>query len=345
MTKKIVKGDELMVFKDEVSIGLATSHTLTITGNTIDINHKDLGYFGASEVGNITWEATAEHLYSEYEYDMLFNMMIAKTKFELVFGYAGDYDKDGLGSKKEWNLDDSKLRLTGKAYISSLVANANTGENSTFSVTFTGVGSLNKNTVVDGDTNRSLMNVLYNAGLTANSDYATREELANITQEQFDGISNNLKSVSDLTSLQYMNKVTTFHESQFENSSIQSVVFPPSISETPRYLFRYSRSLNSLTFNEGITIIRMASFRDCNLTSVVIPSSVRFVQSVAFTMNPLTSIRFESTTPPSFSSQNTPWDNVSTLTVYVPSTSIEAYRTALAGQWGDDAFKFAIVGY
>ena len=35
--EKIIKGDELMLFNDEKSIAYATSHTLTINGNTIDI--------------------------------------------------------------------------------------------------------------------------------------------------------------------------------------------------------------------------------------------------------------------------------------------------------------------
>ena len=35
--KQILKGDELMLFKNKKSIAYATSHVLTITGNTVDI--------------------------------------------------------------------------------------------------------------------------------------------------------------------------------------------------------------------------------------------------------------------------------------------------------------------
>ena len=63
--EKIIKGDELMLFNGEHSIAYATSHTLTISGNAIDISSKDHGFWGASEVGNITWEITSENLWTE----------------------------------------------------------------------------------------------------------------------------------------------------------------------------------------------------------------------------------------------------------------------------------------
>lgn len=94
--EKIVKGDELMLFTGENSIAYATSHTLTITGNTIDISSKDHGYWGASEVGNVTWEITSENLYTDKYYDTLFDSMINKTPITVAFGFASDWDVNGL---------------------------------------------------------------------------------------------------------------------------------------------------------------------------------------------------------------------------------------------------------
>ena len=83
----IVKGDELMLFKDNKSLAYATSHTLSITGNTVDISSKDHGYWGASEIGNITWEITSENLYVDSEFDGLFTAMVANShNRELIFG-------------------------------------------------------------------------------------------------------------------------------------------------------------------------------------------------------------------------------------------------------------------
>ena len=141
----IIKGDELMVFKDGSALAYATSHTLSITGNTIDIASKDNGYWGASEIGNITWEMTTENLYTESDYDELFTAMVNKTPVTLVFAKAGNYDVNGLkgegGSVDAWT---STGGYTGTAVITSLTVNANTGENATYSATFTGKGAITK---------------------------------------------------------------------------------------------------------------------------------------------------------------------------------------------------------
>lgn len=139
----IIKGDELMLFKGGSALAYATSHTLTITGNTIDISSKDHGYWGASEIGNITWEVTTENLYTESDYDALFTAMVAKTPITIVFAKASNYNANGLsgegGSVTSWSAGSG---YTGSAIITSLTANANTGENATYSATFTGKGAL-----------------------------------------------------------------------------------------------------------------------------------------------------------------------------------------------------------
>lgn len=139
----IIKGDELMLFKNEKSLAFATAHTLTISGSTIDISSKDHGYWGASEIGNITWEITSENLYTDADYDALFNSMINKEKVTVKFGHASNYDVNGLGELPNWSPATTGL-YTGDAFITSLTANANTGENATFSVTLSGAGALKK---------------------------------------------------------------------------------------------------------------------------------------------------------------------------------------------------------
>ena len=144
----IIKGDELMLFDSEGnSLAFATSHTLTITGNTIDIASKDCGAWGASEVGNITWELTSENLYTISDYDKLFDIMVAKEPVTVAFALCSNYDPNGLedvgGSVEAWEPDSTNYR-SGYAVITSLTVNANTGENATYSVTFTGSGPLTK---------------------------------------------------------------------------------------------------------------------------------------------------------------------------------------------------------
>ena len=143
--EKIIKGDELMLFNGEKSIAYATSHTLTINGNAIDISSKDHGYWGASEVGNITWEITSENLYTDKYYGELFDAMVTRSQLTVAFGFASNWDVNGLsGTNAEYTLNKTKTYYTGKVYVTSLTANANTGENATLSITLTGSGALTK---------------------------------------------------------------------------------------------------------------------------------------------------------------------------------------------------------
>ena len=145
--KQILKGDELMLFKNKKSIAYATSHVLTITGNTVDIASKDHGFWGASEVGSLTWEITSENLYTQDAYDELFDAMVACTPIDVAFGKVANYDKNGIdNSTANWAPDTATEGSVkyGKAVITSLVANANTGENATFSITLTGQGAITK---------------------------------------------------------------------------------------------------------------------------------------------------------------------------------------------------------
>ena len=143
--EKIIKGDELMLFNDEKSIAYATSHTLTINGNTIYITSKDHGFWGASEIGNITWEITSENLFTDKYYTLLFDAMINKTQLTVALGFASDWDVNGLtGNNTQYDLDKTSNYYSGKVYVTSLTANANTGENATMSITLTGCGALVK---------------------------------------------------------------------------------------------------------------------------------------------------------------------------------------------------------
>ena len=146
MSTQIIKGDELQLFIGDSAPRYATAHSVTLTGSTIDSNTKDSGLWGASEVGKLTWELTAECLYTDVNYDEMFNMMISRNKFLLKFARVKNYDVDGLvdvgGNVQAWKPELHGLQ--GYASITSITANANTGENATYSITFTGAGSLSK---------------------------------------------------------------------------------------------------------------------------------------------------------------------------------------------------------
>lgn len=153
--KNIQKGTDIMVFLKQgdtyKSIAHATSHNLNITGETTEVNSKDYGEFGAQEVQKINWEITSENLMTE-DYETLFDLMIAKTKVDLVFGMKSittSIEEQADGAPAYYTPKDNVASgyqgaKTGKAVISSLQQNAPNGENATFSVTFTGVGAITR---------------------------------------------------------------------------------------------------------------------------------------------------------------------------------------------------------
>lgn len=140
----IVKGSALMVWVDDATIGFATSHTLSLSSNTTEINTKDNGDYPGVVVQNITWEVTAENLYSS-DIPTLIGKMKAKDPVSLTFGeVAWDDPENGVigdnGNGSDWTATDTLVE--GEAIITSISINAAAGDNATASVTFTGTGPL-----------------------------------------------------------------------------------------------------------------------------------------------------------------------------------------------------------
>ena len=167
MAQKLIKGDDLMLFNGETgkSYAFATAHTLTITADTADTSSKDHGVWTGNEVAKISWEITSENLYTSEGFDDLFDSLINRKAIEVVFGLKQKGKADSTvadGDYSNWTPDygatvpesgnpeapstdkTTKDMYRGSAYITSLTANANTGENATYSVTLTGTGSIKR---------------------------------------------------------------------------------------------------------------------------------------------------------------------------------------------------------
>lgn len=147
MANKIIKGRDLMLFDSEgKSLAFATNHTLTITAETTDISSKDHGIWGATEVSKYTWEIQSENLYTEAGYANMFDKMLAGDSMTVKFGLKQ------TPTPPDATVADSSLAnwtagthyYTGDALITSLTANANNGDNATYSVTLTGVSQIKK---------------------------------------------------------------------------------------------------------------------------------------------------------------------------------------------------------
>lgn len=158
--KNIQKGDDLMVFiqtgtgqsATTKSIAYATAHTLTLSAETASVNSKDHGVWTGNEVNKRSWEITSENLFTDEDYSTLFDAWKDGTKLNLVWGKKNEADSVVVADGDAANYTVKKtgtgtMYWSGNAYITSLTANANTGEKATFSVTFTGTGAFTKTTV------------------------------------------------------------------------------------------------------------------------------------------------------------------------------------------------------
>lgn len=147
---QIIKGGQLMLFIGSQTIAFATAHSLSITMNTVEINTKDHGDYTHVLPTTVTWEISTENLFSTDGGNTLRNAILNKTQLTVAFalsdyaGYASGSDEKGIvdsaNGNDEWTATTNFV--TGKAYVTSLTVNANSGENATFSATLTGSGRL-----------------------------------------------------------------------------------------------------------------------------------------------------------------------------------------------------------
>ena len=151
--RKMVKGSDIMLFTyqsgEYQSIAHGTSHSLSLSADTEDINTKDAGKFGLTEVNKLNWEISADHMYTHDGYDTFFTAMNAMEPITVVFGLKADSEIAGtpadvnISADGNWTTNSSYI-YSGKAIITSLDWNADAGSKSTISVNLQGQGAITK---------------------------------------------------------------------------------------------------------------------------------------------------------------------------------------------------------
>lgn len=151
MNTQIIKGKDLMLFdSDSHSFAYATNHTLTLSSELATVSSKDHGLWDGGEVQKFSWEISTENLYTEDDFVTMFDHWTAGDKITVKFGLKSE-DLDGIvgdQSHDYWTLDSSKPYFQGQVIITSLTANANNGENATYSATLKGIGKIEKKAAV-----------------------------------------------------------------------------------------------------------------------------------------------------------------------------------------------------
>ena len=153
---------------------------------------------------------------------------------------------------------------------------------------------------------------------------------------------------TSLTSVEIPNSVTTIEYGAFDdctslasvtfhcaeikdgfsqNTSIQEIIFGDEVEKIGYSAFSGCTGLTSITIPNSVTSIGNSAFYYCSgLTSVTIPSSVTSIESYAFSdCTNLTSIVIDATVPPSI--DYTTFENTNDCPIYVPSESLEYYKS------------------
>lgn len=154
----------------------------------------------------------------------------------------------------------------------------------------------------------------------------------------------------------------------FSRSSIKSIIIPDGVTSLPSMVFSSCEYLTDVKLSENLTNIGDRVFSSCSrLKSIELPESLKSISYWAFSGTALTEITIPSnvvsiswsafdntiktvyclpTTPPNASkdSGSAHWyglGNNSNLVIYVPASSLSAYKSAT--NWSEYATKF--VGY
>lgn len=133
-----------------------------------------------------------------------------------------------------------------------------------------------------------------------------------------------------LESIIIPNGVETIEMSAFEScDNLRKISFPPSLKTINRFAFRYCSSLDSISL-PGLNSIGDEAFNGCtNLLELRVPSTLEKIEDGAFSDCNLEKIYAYTVLPISIS-QNT-FDNFSSISLYVPTQSVDNYY--LNTQW------------
>lgn len=146
-----IMGEQVQLFISGKTLACATSCSVNISADDIDVSCKDSAGFNSTIPGRITWTAQSNNLFVIDDYQKLVDAMLNKTVLTLAFSTVGNWadrtapDADGhVVPSGGWTSANNGY--TGQVTVSSIDLSADNGSVATYSVTFNGHGALAKQT-------------------------------------------------------------------------------------------------------------------------------------------------------------------------------------------------------
>ena len=257
----------------------------------------------------------------------------------------GDYAFRGCSSLTNTTIPESVVYIGDHAFDSCTSLTSITIPNSVTSIgngVFSYCSNLNNISIPSSVTSigssafgrcTSLTSITIPNSVTSIGEFAFREctSLTNIT------IPDSVTSIgmyaflecTSLTSIMIPNSVTSIGASAFRKcTSLTNITIPSSITSIDDYTFIDCSALTQITIPKSVTSLGTSSFRRCSsLTHITIPQSVTTIGAYAFnSCTSLTRITVLPTTPPA--GKYYMFDDTNNALIYVPSGSVEAYKTA-----------------
>lgn len=145
------------------TLACATSLSINVNADSIDVSCKDTGKFGASIAGKISWDLSTDCLFviedaeggtsgHTSNYSELMDALIAGTPLTATWSTVANYDEantagdeNGHIFNKSKKAEDAKDLYYGQVVLTSVSLTADNGSLSTYSVTMAGKGAINKN--------------------------------------------------------------------------------------------------------------------------------------------------------------------------------------------------------
>lgn len=144
-----ILGEQIQLFLDGKTLACATSCSVNISSDDIDVSCKDSAGFNSTIPGRITWTASSDNLFVLTDFNKLVDAMLNKTVLTLAFNGVGNFsdktapDSDGhVVPSGGWS--QAYDMYYGKVTVSSIDLSADNGSVATYSVQFNGHGALAK---------------------------------------------------------------------------------------------------------------------------------------------------------------------------------------------------------